>query len=162
VVEAALEPAPGDGVCMICAVAQEVPNVVVAGAGTRAAHTDIGFARGSARIECGTRIADNGSASAAAREHADAAPTHLTGVAGRLGSEVGIAGDQVQRADRGRPEGGAEGIVAHGEMLRIVPERGDGVAVEVSHYHVLCFTADNEVAKRRDRTQTIELADFFR
>src|SRR5262249_2274109 len=45
----------------------------------------------------------------------------------------GIAGNQVQRARSGWAEGGAVRVVAHGEVLRVVPEGGDGVAVVVAH-----------------------------
>src|SRR4029077_12553710 len=44
---------------------------------------------------------------------------------------VGVAADHVERADRRRAEVGAERVVAHGELLRVVPQSGDGVAVVV-------------------------------
>ena len=48
---------------------------------------------------------------------------------------VGLAGDQVDRARRRRPVGVGIGVVAHGEVLGVVPQRGDGVAVIVAHHH---------------------------
>src|SRR5207248_2658837 len=49
---------------------------------------------------------------------------------------VGLAGDQVEGAGRGRSEGGPVRVVAHGEVLGVVPQRGDGVAVVVVHDEV--------------------------
>ena len=46
---------------------------------------------------------------------------------------VGLAGDEVQRAGGGRAEGRAERVVAHREVLRVVPQRRHGVAVVVAH-----------------------------
>src|SRR5579863_6221000 len=44
---------------------------------------------------------------------------------------VGLAGDKIDGAWRGGTEGGVERVVAHGEVLGVVPESGDGVAVKV-------------------------------
>src|SRR3954453_7544656 len=49
--------------------------------------------------------------------------------------------DYVERAWRGRPERGGEGIVAHREVLRVIPQRGDRVAVEVAHDDFLAQTS---------------------
>src|SRR5262249_51057651 len=46
---------------------------------------------------------------------------------------VGLPCDQVQRLGHGRAERGGEVVVAHREALRVVPQRGDGVAVVVVH-----------------------------
>ena len=52
---------------------------------------------------------------------------------GRPRAVAVVARDQVERAGRRRAERGVEGVVVHREVLRVVPERGDGVAVEVVH-----------------------------
>src|SRR5206468_11493134 len=39
----------------------------------------------------------------------------------------------VDRTGRGRPEGRAVGVVAHGVALGVVPQRGNGVSVVVVH-----------------------------
>ena len=44
-----------------------------------------------------------------------------------------LAADQVQRANRRLPEGRAEVVVRQRVVLRVVPQCGDGVAVEVVH-----------------------------
>src|SRR6202035_519714 len=54
------------------------------------------------------------------------------GVESRKSAE-GVAGDEALRARRRGAEGGAERVVVHREMLRVIPDRGDGIAVEVSH-----------------------------
>ena len=48
----------------------------------------------------------------------------------------GIAGGQVQGAARRLARHGGEAVVGEGEVLRVVPECGDGVAVEVPHHRV--------------------------
>ncbi|ABA52723.1 hypothetical protein BURPS1710b_A2343 [Burkholderia pseudomallei 1710b] len=47
---------------------------------------------------------------------------------------VGLAGDHVQRARRRRAVGRRVCVVAHREALRVVPQRGHRVAVEVTHH----------------------------
>jgi hypothetical protein len=47
---------------------------------------------------------------------------------------VRLAGDQVEGAGGRRAERRAERVVAHGEVLCVVPERGHGVAVVVAHH----------------------------
>ena len=42
---------------------------------------------------------------------------------------MGLAGNQVQVAHHGSAEFGIEEVVAHGEVLGIIPEGGDGIAV---------------------------------
>ncbi len=57
------------------------------------------------------------------------------GLAGRgeLPDTVGLAGNEVDRAEARRSERRAEGAVAHRVLLGVVPHRGDGVAVVVVH-----------------------------
>ena len=45
---------------------------------------------------------------------------------------VQLSGDQIDRTRRGRPEAGAERVVAHRVMLSVVPEGRDRVAVVVT------------------------------
>ena len=40
---------------------------------------------------------------------------------------------EIERSGRRRAEIGVVGVVAHGEVLRVVPQRGHGVAVIVAH-----------------------------
>ena len=47
------------------------------------------------------------------------------------GDAVGLARDQIQRAEHRRPERGLEEVVAHREALRVVPDRRHRIAVEV-------------------------------
>src|SRR4029450_8380113 len=46
----------------------------------------------------------------------------------------GVAGGEVEGAARRLPRHGGEAVVAEREVLRVVPERGDGIAVEVAHH----------------------------
>src|SRR5437764_15434021 len=55
------------------------------------------------------------------------AGTGTTDGAGRRG------GDQVERSDRGRPKGRAERVIVHGEVLGILPQGSNCVAIEVTH-----------------------------
>src|SRR5580692_11952337 len=50
------------------------------------------------------------------------------------GGRKGIAGNQVQQAGSRGTKSRAVGVVAHRKRLRVVPERCDGVAVEVTHH----------------------------
>ncbi len=52
---------------------------------------------------------------------------------------VGLAGDEVDGAGGGGTEGGAEGVVVHRVVLRVVPHRRDGVAVVVAHGERSCI-----------------------
>src|SRR5581483_12067063 len=56
----------------------------------------------------------------------------------------GVAGGEVQRAGGRGPERRAERAVAHGEVLRVVPQRGGRVAVVVVHD----VTRDARLARR--------------
>ncbi len=47
---------------------------------------------------------------------------------------MGLPGDEIQRAGSGGAESGAERIVAHREVLCVVPNRGHGIAVVVTHH----------------------------
>ena len=42
--------------------------------------------------------------------------------------EISLAAPEVEGPS------GAEGVVAHGEMLRVVPKRGHGISVVVAHH----------------------------
>ncbi len=53
------------------------------------------------------------------------------------GKAVGLARDQVESAGRRRTELRCIGIVVQRVVLRVVPHRGDGVAVEVAHHQGL-------------------------
>ncbi|MET4151919.1 hypothetical protein ABIC08_003315 [Bradyrhizobium sp. RT9b] len=46
---------------------------------------------------------------------------------------IGLAGNHRERALRRRTESVGPGIVAHGEVLGVIPEGGGGVAVEIAH-----------------------------
>src|SRR5579863_111300 len=47
-----------------------------------------------------------------------------------------LAGDEVQMPQYRRPELGVKGIIAHGEVLSIIPECRDRVAIIVTHGEV--------------------------
>jgi hypothetical protein len=49
------------------------------------------------------------------------------------GNAVGLPGNQVESSGRRRAERGAKRIVIHGEVLGIVPESGNRVAVVITH-----------------------------
>src|SRR5216684_1184339 len=63
-----------------------------------------------------------------------------------------VPGNQVDGAGRGRTKRSGEGIVAQGEVLGVVPECGDSVAVEISHHVGLragqCSVGSGTVAHR--------------
>src|SRR4029077_7741436 len=54
-----------------------------------------------------------------------------------MGESVWLAGDQVDGARRRRSELAGIAVVVHGVVLGIVPQRRDGVAVEVAHRQAL-------------------------
>ena len=54
---------------------------------------------------------------------------------------IGLARNEIDRADRGGTEVGAIGVVAHRIVLSIVPQRGDSVAIKVAH-HLACGKHD--------------------
>src|SRR5262249_17248020 len=55
------------------------------------------------------------------------------GAVNHLPDATGVAGDEVDGTGGGRPEGGVEGVVAHREVLGVVPQPGHRVAVVVVH-----------------------------
>ncbi len=55
---------------------------------------------------------------------------------------VGLTRDQVQRAGGRGTEDAVEGVVRHGELLGVVPDPGDGVAVVVVHAQPRCAEDD--------------------
>ena len=60
---------------------------------------------------------------------------------------IGLARNKIDGARRRRPEIGVVGVVAHRVMLRVVPKRGDGIAVVVPHGQ--SGGGDNRTARRR-------------
>ncbi len=62
----------------------------------------------------------------------DHAPRDRLAGDGRKGA-IDLPGDQIERPGRRRPEGRVERVVAHREVLGVVPERRHRVAVEVAH-----------------------------
>ena len=74
-----------------------------------------------------------GSASLMSRESAAAVSNDRRAGVDGIDDAVGLPGDKVD-GTRGRgAEDGAEGVVVHCIVLRVVPHRGDGVAVVVAH-----------------------------
>src|SRR5262249_23102104 len=51
-----------------------------------------------------------------------------------LNDTVGLAREHVDRAGRRRTELVTVGVVAHRVVLGVVPESGDGVAIEIAHH----------------------------
>src|SRR5947209_3377122 len=56
-----------------------------------------------------------------------------------------LTGDQVESADSRWPKGGAEEAIAHREVLCIVPEGRDGVAIVVIHHDPLVFAGRTHI-----------------
>ena len=67
---------------------------------------------------------------------------------------VRLARHQIQRAQHRRPERRLEEVIAHREPLRVVPDRGHRVAVEIREVQRLVRLAARRLPSRRD-----ELAD---
>ncbi len=125
-VEAALEPAPAN----ILGV-QEVADILARHLGGRAR-------RRRADIAVRIAVAEHREAALAVGNDVVDGVGGIGAVARReTGRAVGLAGDQVDRAGRGWAEGRAVGIIAHREMLRVIPQRCDGVAVEIAHHQAL-------------------------
>ena len=124
--EAALEPAPADvpGV-------EQVADVLAGRDGQRAGR---GVAGVGAVVEGRVGVTVD-RAQAGAVQRADAARVLDLGPARRVDrvGVAGLAGDQVERAGRGRAERGVPVVVAHRVVLRVVPQPGDRVAVVVVH-----------------------------
>ena len=113
--EVAIEPAPGDRFRV-----EQVADVVPG-------HLDLGDGRRVTVVE--TRIE--------VRNHRAVADDISLGPGfqhvARFEGLMGLAGDEVDVAHHCGAELGVEKIVAHGEMLRVVPQRGHGVAVVIAH-----------------------------
>ena len=86
------------------------------------------FARIGADVVGRIGIAGHGIAALAIGRHAAGGDT------GRDDRTGGRAGDDMQRARRRRTVGVGVGVVVHRETLRVIPQRGDGVAVVVAHH----------------------------
>src|SRR5258706_8673520 len=120
--KASLKPPPSDASRV-----QEIADVL-------ARHCDLGAALRSAIVEGSggsgipdERTACTDQAGCRARDHRGA---------------MRLAGDKVQSSRRRGAEGRGEAVVAHCEVLRVIPERRDGVAVVVAHYDRLAITTD--------------------
>src|SRR5258707_8625417 len=125
IAETALEPSPGNVFGI-----QEIADIF-------SRHLD-GLARG-AFVESRLGIADERTGGNVKSQ--DHGGQILRGGASR------VAGNQIDGSGRGRTKGGGERIVAHGKVLGIVPESGDGVAVEISH-HVCLRAGQSPIGSR--------------
>ena len=143
-IETALEPAPGD--------ASHIEQI----ADVAACHRDLVDGRVGAGVEQRIGIADH-------REIARAFACVAERLMGRMqqvartvdhilhGREaVGLARDQVDGARRGGAELRGEVVVAQRIMLRIVPQRRDGVAVVVTHDEAFGRNAGGRRARGAD------------
>ncbi len=119
--ETPLEEAPGDVL-----VVEQVADVLAG---------ELDLVTGRAVIAEGLRVADNGALIVARVLEHCRLRERLATRHELLCHTMGLAGDQVQRARCGRSEGGVVGVVAHRVLLRVVPQRRDGVAVVVVHDH---------------------------
>src|SRR5262249_5243390 len=113
--EPALEPAPGEAGGV-----QEVAEVAT----VHAVLSDLHGVAGRAVVHQRLWVADD-------RLPIAAQLTRQVTVGG--GDAVRVPGDQVERAGCRGAEGRAVGVVAHGEGLGVVPQRGHGIAVVVVH-----------------------------
>src|SRR6267143_2426707 len=129
--EPALEPAPRDALGV-----QQIAHVLACYCDlVRILKLGIG---GHAIVEQWPRIADDSPLRYrriryAAREVESRTSWLAIGSQWRKCSRERIPRDQVESARSGWPKGCAPGVVAHREELRIIPHRGDGVAVVVAH-----------------------------
>ena len=57
---------------------------------------------------------------------------------------MGVTRDQVQHAGRRWPEGRSVEVVVQRVVLRVVPHRRDGVAVEVAHHDAVAVSVGVE------------------
>src|SRR5580698_2853544 len=114
-IESSLEEAPADA-----RVVQQVADVL-------AAHAEFFAGRSGADVTDRIGVADHGRVAVAAIDD-------RAGAVFVVAHAVGLAGDQVQRAVGGGTEVRVIRVVAHCEVLRIVPVSGDGVAVVVAHH----------------------------
>jgi hypothetical protein len=61
---------------------------------------------------------------------------------------AGLPGDEIEGAYRRRAEHAAVRVVVHRKALCVVPQRGDGVAVEIGHYRrSVGSAADPDIAR---------------
>src|SRR5258708_3868818 len=77
------------------------------------------------------------------RERSGSSVDHCEGGGrgGNVNCSVSLARNKVQQTRSGRAKAGAIGIVAHGEMLRVVPQSCDRVAIKVGKVQT-CRAAD--------------------
>ncbi len=76
-------------------------------------------------VACGVKIADQG------------AGAHDLWGGGARCRRKGVARDKIEHAGRGRPKGRPIGIVVHREMLSVIPNGRDGVAIKIAHRQTL-------------------------
>ena len=124
--ETARKPAPGHAL-----VIQQVADVLAEEL-PRAARRAVVEVRVDVAEQCaltGRRIIDKERSRRGGQDRRGRARTRR----GLHNGPMSLAGDQVDRAVGRRPIAGVERIVAHGKVLGVVPQRGDGVAVEIGH-----------------------------
>src|SRR5277367_4495753 len=63
------------------------------------------------------------------------------------GSAARVAGNEVNGADARRAEVCAIGVIAHGEVLGVVPKAGEGAAVVIAHHDAGSFARVKAVAR---------------
>src|ERR1700736_374615 len=128
VVETALEPTPGHLLRI-----EQVTHVLAAYRGYAAC------GRHAAGVEERLGVAGHraGPLLGAAGRQGRGAGRAIEGLARGADRPERVPGDQVQSSGRGGTVAGAEGVVAHGEVLRVVPERRHGVPVVVVHDRVV-------------------------
>ena len=131
--EAALEPAPGHarGVEQVADVLS-LPLVRTMRVGARA--------RARAAVEVGERVGVAVRGVVVRRR-----PAVAIGLPASSTTPLVLPVISLERPERRRAEAGAVGVVAHREVLRVVPHRGDGVAVEVVQHLVAACTAQPPV-----------------
>jgi len=110
--KAALKPAPGDALTIekIADIEPRHRNRITGGS--------------DAIVEGGQDVADHGPVHKGRRSCAGVVDDSCA---------VGLTGDEIQVAESGWPERSAEEVVAEGEVLGIIPDGGDGVAVVITH-----------------------------
>src|SRR5260221_12730438 len=111
--EASLEPPPGDPV-----VVQEIAHVATPHLNRAVGWIDA-VVVSRTRIS-NDRVVDN-------VPDGDRLANHASG--------MGLPSDQIERSRCRRTKDRIVGVVVHREVLRVIPEPGDGVAIVVAHYH---------------------------
>ncbi len=96
-----------------------------------------------------------GSASLIRRQSAASVVHHVASAVQALDHAIGLARNQVDGARRRRSKVGVIGIVAHGELLRVVPQRRDRVAIVVAHDQAGC-ARDRRRSRRRPGSAGVE------